>query len=51
MAEDFDQDPHDQDVFATAGVRGFEHVHVDTAQGVTRITLNRPAGERALRSR
>ena len=41
MAEDFD-DPHDQDVFAPSSVQGFQHVHVDTAQGVTRITLNRP---------
>jgi cyclohexa-1,5-dienecarbonyl-CoA hydratase len=41
MAEDYD-DPHDQDVFATAGVESFRHVQVDTAQGVTRITLNRP---------
>jgi cyclohexa-1,5-dienecarbonyl-CoA hydratase len=42
MAEDFDNDPHDQDVFASAGVPGFEHIHVDTAQGITRITLSRP---------
>ena len=41
MAEDFD-DPHDEDVFAPSSVQGFQHVHVDTAQGVTRITLNRP---------
>jgi cyclohexa-1,5-dienecarbonyl-CoA hydratase len=42
MAEDFDDDPHDQDVFAPVGAQGFKHIHVDTAQGVTRITLNRP---------
>jgi cyclohexa-1,5-dienecarbonyl-CoA hydratase len=42
MAEDFDDDPHDQDVFAPAGAQGFKHIHVDTAQGITRITLNRP---------
>lgn len=42
MAEDFDNDPHDQDVFATATVQSLKHIHVDTAQGVTRITLNRP---------
>ena len=41
MAEDFD-DPHDQDVYAPPRVQSFQHVHVDTAQGVTRITLNRP---------
>jgi cyclohexa-1,5-dienecarbonyl-CoA hydratase len=41
MAEEYD-DPHDQDVFAPAGVQGFKLIHFDTAQGVTRITLNRP---------
>jgi cyclohexa-1,5-dienecarbonyl-CoA hydratase len=42
MAEDFADDPHDQDVFAPISAPSFEHVHLDTAQGITRITLNRP---------
>jgi len=42
MAEDFDADPHDEDVFAPVAAEGFRHIHVDTAQGITRITLNRP---------
>jgi cyclohexa-1,5-dienecarbonyl-CoA hydratase len=42
MAEDFDNDPHDQDVFAPVSVQSLKHIHLDTAQGVTRITLNRP---------
>lgn len=42
MAEDFDDDPHDQDVFAPVSVQSLKHIHLDTAQGVTRITLNRP---------
>ncbi|HXK08050.1 MAG TPA: enoyl-CoA hydratase/isomerase family protein [Vicinamibacteria bacterium] len=42
MAGDFEEDPHDEDIFASTGVREFRHIHVDTAQGVTRITLNRP---------
>lgn len=41
MAEDFD-DPHEQDVFAPSSVESFQHIHMDTAQGITRITLNRP---------
>jgi cyclohexa-1,5-dienecarbonyl-CoA hydratase len=41
MAEDFD-DPHDQDIFAPVSVQTFKFVHVDTAQGISRITLNRP---------
>ena len=41
MAEEF-EDPHDEDVFAPVGVQAFKHVPVDTAQGITRITLNRP---------
>jgi cyclohexa-1,5-dienecarbonyl-CoA hydratase len=41
MAEDFDADPHDEDVFAPVAAEGFKHVHVDTAQGITRVTLNR----------
>jgi cyclohexa-1,5-dienecarbonyl-CoA hydratase len=41
MAEEF-EDPHDEDVFAPVASRGFKHIGVDSAQGVTRITLNRP---------
>jgi cyclohexa-1,5-dienecarbonyl-CoA hydratase len=42
MAEDFVDDPHDQDVFASVGAASYKTILVDTAQGVTRITLNRP---------
>jgi cyclohexa-1,5-dienecarbonyl-CoA hydratase len=41
MAEEY-EDPHEQDVFAPVSAPGFQSIHVDTAQGVTRITLNRP---------
>ncbi len=41
MAEEY-EDPHEQDVFANIGVQSLKHVHVDTAQGITRITLDRP---------
>lgn len=41
MAEEY-EDPHDQDVFAPVAVPSFKFVHVDTAQGISRITLNRP---------
>jgi enoyl-CoA hydratase len=41
MADDF-EDPHEHDVFASTDVQSFKLVHVDTAQGVTRITLDRP---------
>lgn len=41
MAEEF-EDPHDEDVFAPVAARGFKHIGVDSAQGITRITLNRP---------
>ena len=34
--------PHDHDVFSGVGVEGLQSVQVDAAQGVTRITLNRP---------
>jgi cyclohexa-1,5-dienecarbonyl-CoA hydratase len=42
MAEEGENDPHDQDVFAPVSVQSLKHIHLDTAQGVTRITLNRP---------
>lgn len=41
MAEDY-EDPLEQDVFAPVSAPSFQHIHADTAQGVTRITLNRP---------
>jgi len=41
MAEEF-EDPHDQDVFAPTEAQTFKSIHVDTAQGVARITMNRP---------
>jgi cyclohexa-1,5-dienecarbonyl-CoA hydratase len=41
MADDY-EDPHEQDVFAPVSSPSLQFVHVDTAQGVTRITLNRP---------
>jgi cyclohexa-1,5-dienecarbonyl-CoA hydratase len=40
MAEEF-EDPHDEDVFAPIGDQSFKHITCDTAQGITRITLNR----------
>ncbi|HSD29328.1 MAG TPA: enoyl-CoA hydratase-related protein [Vicinamibacteria bacterium] len=41
MAEQYD-DPHDEDVFARVSAPTFQHIHTDTAQGITRITLSRP---------
>jgi cyclohexa-1,5-dienecarbonyl-CoA hydratase len=41
MAEQY-EDPHDEDVFAPVSAPSFQHIHADTAQGVTRLTLNRP---------
>jgi cyclohexa-1,5-dienecarbonyl-CoA hydratase len=42
MAGEFEEDPHDEDIFAATSVREFRHIHVDAAQGIARITLNRP---------
>ncbi|HSD27805.1 MAG TPA: enoyl-CoA hydratase/isomerase family protein, partial [Vicinamibacteria bacterium] len=42
MAEQYDDDPHDEDVFAPVSAPSFQHIHADTAQGITRITLSRP---------
>ncbi|MFN8091538.1 MAG: enoyl-CoA hydratase/isomerase family protein [Vicinamibacteria bacterium] len=42
MADDFDADPHDEDIFAPVAAEGFKCITVDTAQGISRITLNRP---------
>lgn len=41
MADD-SQDPHDVDVYAPARPTAYQHIHFDTVQGVSRITLNRP---------
>src|SRR5512136_3435527 len=41
MADDY-EDPHEQDVFAPVSAPSLQFGHADTAQGVTRITLNRP---------
>jgi cyclohexa-1,5-dienecarbonyl-CoA hydratase len=41
MAEEF-ENRQDEDLFAPVGVQSFKHITSDTAQGVTRITLNRP---------
>ena len=42
MAEDFEQDPHDEDVYAPVAERGYRFIQLDTTQGITRIILNRP---------
>lgn len=42
MADQYDEDPHDQDVFASVSAPTFKSILVDSAQGITRITLNRP---------
>jgi cyclohexa-1,5-dienecarbonyl-CoA hydratase len=42
MADDFDVDPHEQDVYASVSAAGFKCILMDTAQGIARITLNRP---------
>lgn len=39
---DFEEDPHDEDVYATpTAVRGYQFVQFDMAGGVARLTLNR----------
>ncbi len=40
MADEY-EDPHDEDVFAPVSDRGFQFIHADTAQGITRITMSR----------
>jgi len=40
--EDFVQDPHDVDIYAPAQDRAFKFIQLDTVQGISRITLNRP---------
>ena len=41
MAEDLD-DPHDADIFAPPRDTSFKHIQLDTVQGISRITMNRP---------
>jgi cyclohexa-1,5-dienecarbonyl-CoA hydratase len=41
MAEDL-EDPHDADIFAPPRDASFKHIQLDTVQGISRITLNRP---------
>src|SRR5262245_14305474 len=41
MADEQD-DPHDFDVFAPVQDRGYQFIHLDTVQGISRIHLNRP---------
>jgi cyclohexa-1,5-dienecarbonyl-CoA hydratase len=36
------EDPHDTDVYAPARQKGYQFVHLDFAQGIARINLNRP---------
>jgi len=40
--EDFVQDPHDVDIYAPVQDRAFKFIQLDTVQGISRITLNRP---------
>jgi cyclohexa-1,5-dienecarbonyl-CoA hydratase len=40
VADDFD--PHDTDIFAPPREAGFKYIQLDTAAGISRITLNRP---------
>jgi enoyl-CoA hydratase/carnithine racemase len=41
MADDT-EDPHDVDVYAAPRQAAYQHIHFDTVQGISRITLNRP---------
>ncbi len=41
MAEDFEVDPHEEDVYAPPADRSYKFIQLDTAQGITRLTLNR----------
>jgi cyclohexa-1,5-dienecarbonyl-CoA hydratase len=40
MADDID--PHDTDIFAPPRDQGYKHIQLDTAGGISRLTLNRP---------
>src|SRR5678816_374330 len=40
--QNFHEDPHDVDVYASSQERGFKFIQLDTVQGISRITLNRP---------
>jgi cyclohexa-1,5-dienecarbonyl-CoA hydratase len=39
---DWEDDPHQTDVYATSTARGYQFLQFETAGGVARITLNRP---------
>jgi cyclohexa-1,5-dienecarbonyl-CoA hydratase len=39
---DYTDDPHDSDVYAPAAPAGYRYLQAVTAQGICRITLNRP---------
>jgi len=41
MADELD-DPHDADIFAPPRDASYKHIQLDTVQGISRITLNRP---------
>ena len=40
--EDFHDDPHDVDVYAPTRDQSFKFIQLDTVQGISRLTLNRP---------
>jgi cyclohexa-1,5-dienecarbonyl-CoA hydratase len=40
--EEFVEDPHDVDVYAPPQDRSYKFIQLDTVQGISRITLNRP---------
>jgi len=40
--QNFHDDPHEVDVYASSQERGFKFIQLDTVQGISRITLNRP---------
>jgi cyclohexa-1,5-dienecarbonyl-CoA hydratase len=43
MAQDHDpDDPHETDIYTTQRALGTQFIHFDTAQGISRLTLNRP---------
>ena len=43
MAQDHDSDdPHETDIYTTPRALGTLFIHFDTAQGISRLTLNRP---------
>src|SRR6185503_9489123 len=43
MAQDQDSDdPHETDIYSAPRAMGTQFIHFDTAQGISRLTLNRP---------